>query len=147
MKLKALGFGIFLSLASCTAHKPLVTEEVLVERNYIEVSGSIDPSSDFPQPEKAAMYPGGGLGVMQHIANTTRYPNKARNAGIEGRVFVSYIVDVDGTVCCAKVVKGAHPELDREALRVIYAMEQWYPAQINGKHVKIRYVQPFNFKL
>ncbi|MFZ5971829.1 MAG: TonB family protein [Bacteroidota bacterium] len=92
-----------------------------------------------------------GLGMEQfyrNIAMEIRYPLEARRKGIEGRVFVEFIVNEDGSVSDHKVIKGIHEDCDLEALRVLLLMNQkWNPGRQNGQFVKQRMVLPITFKL
>ncbi len=75
------------------------------------------------------------------------YPQEAKEAGIEGKVFVEFYIEGDGTVCDAKVLRGIGYGCDEEALRVIGLMPKWYPGKQRGKAVRVRYTLPVTFKL
>lgn len=81
------------------------------------------------------------------FVKTLRYPDSARNAGIEGRVAVKFVIDEKGDVRDAKVIRGIGGGCDEEALRVINAMPRWKPGQQNGRNVRAFYVIPVNFSL
>jgi protein TonB len=76
-----------------------------------------------------------------------RYPVEAQKRGIEGRVLVQFVVDKDGKVTDAKIVKNANYYLDIEALRVVNAMPAWIPGKLEGKTVRVYYTLPVNFRL
>ena len=83
-----------------------------------------------------------------YVASNTIYPEEAWKNGISGRVFVEFFINVDGSLTDAKVVRGAHPLLDAEALRVINSSPpQWTPAKIRGKPVKEKLYFPFTFSI
>ena len=84
---------------------------------------------------------------MDFIRKETRYPEEARDQGISGRVYVQFVVDVDGKVTEAKVMRGVHPLLDEEALRVINSMPDWSPGMQRGKPVKVKFSLPMRFEL
>lgn len=67
--------------------------------------------------------------------------------GIQGRVFVRFTVDKNGTIHDPKVIRGVDPSLDREALRVIKAMPRWIPGKNNGRAVAVYLTLPVTFKL
>jgi TonB family protein len=97
--------------------------------------------------ENMPMFRGGERKLMEFIGNNVVYPKEAIDAGIEGRVFVEFYIEKDGTVCDAKVLRGIGYGCDEEALRVIGLMPKWYPGKQRGKAVRVRYTLPINFKL
>ena len=81
----------------------------------------------------------------KYIQENLIYPKEAWEAGIEGRVFVQFIVDKDGQVKNAHIVRGIDPVLDQEALRVINSSPIWQPGKQRGKPVNVQIVYPFSF--
>ena len=75
------------------------------------------------------------------------YPEQAAEMGIQGKVIVRFVVEKDGSISQATVVKGIDPALDKEALRVIQAMPKWKPGMQQGRAVRMRCTQPVQFKL
>ncbi|TVR43587.1 MAG: energy transducer TonB [Marinilabiliales bacterium] len=86
-------------------------------------------------------------GFRKFIAENIRYPEEAREQGIEGRVFVQLTVKDDGSVGNVNVVRGADPLLDREAVRVVEASPRWVPGMQNGKPVNVVFTMPVTFLL
>ena len=72
---------------------------------------------------------------------------KAKENGIQGKVFVQFVVWKDGTIKDVKVVKGVHKTLDSEATRVVKAMPKWTPGKQRGKPVRVMFTIPINFTL
>lgn len=97
--------------------------------------------------EQPAEFPGGKAAMMKFIASTLRYPDYARRMGVEGNVFVKFIVGIDGSISEAKLVKGIHESLNTEALRIVNLFPNWIPGKQNGQAVKTQYVMPIPFKL
>lgn len=97
--------------------------------------------------EKMPAFPGGMAELMKYLRSNVRYPVEAHKAGIQGRVVVSFVVNKDGTVKDAKIVRSVDKSIDAEALRVISAMPKWLPGYQNGKAVKVRYTVPVTFRL
>ena len=97
--------------------------------------------------ETMPMFRGGERKLMEFIGSNVVYPKEAIDAGIEGKVFVEFYIEKDGTVCDAKVLRGIGYGCDEEALRVIGLMPKWYPGKQRGKAVRVRYTLPINFKL
>lgn len=85
--------------------------------------------------------------VLKYLAKTVKYPTIACENGIEGTVFVSFVVNSQGKVTDAKVVKGVDASLDKEALRVINAMPDWKPGKQRGKPVDVQYTMPIEFSI
>ncbi|MBR5911171.1 MAG: M56 family metallopeptidase [Bacteroidales bacterium] len=92
-------------------------------------------------------FPGGVEAMMNYIAENVKYPEKAKEKGISGRVFVGFIVEKDGSVTSAKVLRGIGGDCDEEAARVISSMPKWKPGKQKGEPVRVSYQIPINFKL
>lgn len=92
-------------------------------------------------------YPGGATEAMKYISTHIIYPSSAKSNGIQGRVMVRFIVNKDGTISNAEVLRGINEELDAEAIRVITSMPKWIPGKINGENVNVQYTLPVLFKL
>lgn len=97
--------------------------------------------------EKMPEFPGGGAELMKYLSSNIKYPVEAHKAGIQGRVVVSFVVNKDGTVKDAKIVRSVDKSIDAEALRVISAMPKWQPGYQDGKAVSVRYTVPVTFRL
>ncbi len=92
-------------------------------------------------------FPGGELGLRKYIATHVKYPNIARENGIEGKVYVRFCVTSKGTVEKVSIARGVDPILDKEALRVVKALPKWKPGEQRGKKVNVWYTVPINFQL
>jgi TonB family protein len=101
---------------------------------YMEVDVAPEPSS-------------GMTAFFEYIATNLKYPADAREAGIEGKVFVQFVVDTDGKVTNVQSVKGIGYGCDEEAVRVMTECPAWKPGQKDGKVVKVRIVLPITYKL
>ena len=86
-------------------------------------------------------------GVMRHVVKETKYPNKARRKGVQGQVYVSFVVERDGSVGEVEVLRSVHPLLDEEAVRVVKTFPRFSPGLQRGKPVRVRYSLPMNFSL
>ena len=102
-----------------------------------------DPDVGFALAE----YPGGFEAMVDFIAKSVVYPEKAKADGVEGKVFVQFIVDTDGSIAEATVLHGVGGECDDEALRVVKSMPKWQPATFKGKPVRSKYVMPIYYTL
>lgn len=101
----------------------------------------------FTVVEQAPEFEGGLQEMYKFMAKNTRYPAKARRMGIEGTVFIGFVVDAKGMISDVAIIKGIDTDCDAEAIRVVQMMPPWRPGKQNGKAVKVKYVLPFKFKL
>lgn len=97
--------------------------------------------------EEMPRYPGGEEALKKYIANTLNYPDVAKKEGIQGKVYVSFVVEKDGSVGDTKIARGVEPALDNEALRVVKTLPKWIPGKQKGKAVRVQYTLPINFAL
>ena len=114
-----------------------------------ELAPQINPEDTviFPVVQFMPEFPGGMVELMNYISSNVRYPAEALAAGIEGRVTTMFIVEKDGTISNAQVLRGLEPSLDAEALRVIRSMPIWKPGRQGDKPVRTRYTVPVNFRI
>jgi TonB family protein len=102
----------------------------------------------FTYAEKMPEFIGEG-GFMHYLATNIKYPNVAREMGKQGTVYISFVVEKDGSITNVRERKGVSgaPDLTKEAIRVIAAMPKWKPGEMNGKPVRIEMTQPIKFVL
>lgn len=105
------------------------------------------PVADKETTETDPEFPGGMWELYKYMAENIHYPEQAKNDGVQGRVFVRFVIDADGTVKDAKVLRGIGSGCDEEALRVVNAMPKWKPGTVDGKPVRTQYNLPITFKL
>lgn len=86
-------------------------------------------------------------GFRQYIADHLEYPEIAEKNGISGKVFIRFIIEKDGSLTHAEVVKGVNPALDAEALRVIKSSPKWKPGKQRGQKVRVAFTFPISFVL
>ena len=97
--------------------------------------------------EEMPKFPGGEKALMDYVSNNVKYPEEAKNKNIAGRVFVSFVVEKDGSIGEVKVLRGIGGGCDEEAVRVIKGMPKWKPGMQKGKPVRVSYQIPIYFKL
>ena len=97
--------------------------------------------------ETMPQFPGGQGVMMKYLAANIKYPASAVKAKKQGRVIVAFVIQKDGSVTNARIVKSVDPELDAEALRIVKAMPNWTPGTQDGKPVNVRYTIPVVFSL
>ena len=95
------------------------------------------------QPE----FPGGTEAMLKFFQDNMAYPESCKEAGIQGRVIATFVVEKDGSVTDIEIAKSVHPDLDAEAIRVIKAMPAWKPGKQRGELVRVKFAVPVNFKL
>lgn len=92
-------------------------------------------------------FPGGMAKMYEYLQKNAKYPDMEFDAGIQGKVYVEFVVDKDGSVEDVKIRRGVSAGLDKEALRAVKSMPKWSPGKMNGKPVKCRFTIPVDFKL
>ena len=101
----------------------------------------------FTVVETMPEFPGGQMALLQYLSKSIKYPVIAQENGIQGRVSCSFVVNKDGSIVDAEVIRGVDPSLDKEALRVINSMPKWSPGKQRGKPVRVKYTVPVTFRL
>ncbi len=97
--------------------------------------------------EQMPNYKGGNDALLKFLGGNIRYPELAKRAGIEGKVMVEFVIDKQGKVRNARVLRGIGAGCDEEAIRVINMMKDWEPGKQAGKPVNVKMVIPIHFKL
>jgi TonB family protein len=99
--------------------------------------------------EEQPQFPGGEAAMMKYLKENIEYPAVEKENGIQGKVFISFIIEKDGAVSNVTAVKGVSggPDLEKEAVRVISTMPNWMPGKQNGKPVRVKFTIPISFTL
>ena len=106
--------------------------------------------------DQMPQFPGGDEARVKYMVENIRYPEQAKKQGLQGTVYVSFVVEQDGSISNSKVIKritnskemgAAVNSLDAEALRVVSEMPKWSPGKQNGKLVRVQFNMPIKFKL
>lgn len=105
------------------------------------------PPQIFQFVEQMPEFPGGQDQLLRYLSEHIRYPDQAREAGIEGKVTVKFVVNEDGDISDAQVLRGIGGGCDQEALRVVKSMPKWKPGKQNGRAVKVYFTLPVTFRL
>lgn len=164
------GLGISLSLVLLTSmvttqtSQPINARSIAIQKVAIDDENEINTTSVINSPDtirKAVQgkktvktipdsppqYPGGNTAQYKFIVSNLVYPEDARKAGIEGTVYVQFIIGPTGKITNAKVLKGVSTSIDKAALDVINKMPDWIPALIDNKPASFEMTMPFKFKL
>ena len=116
-----------------------------------EVIARQDPKTGavkvFDVVEQMPAFPGGPSALFEYLSKSIKYPRKAEENGVQGRVIVSFVVERDGSITNVGVVKSVEPSLDKEAVRVIKSMPKWIPGKQKGNAVRVKYTTPVTFRL
>lgn len=109
-----------------------------LEKEELEIFTVVEESPD---------YVGGDLGRIKFLQDNIKYPQMARESGIQGTVYVTFVVERDGAVTDVKVQRGIGGGCDEEAIRVVKAMPRWKPGKQRGKSVRVQFNMPIKFTL
>lgn len=101
----------------------------------------------FDVVEEMPEFVGGIEKLYEYLGKNINYPELAKENGIQGKIFIQFVVWKDGTIRNVKVVKSVHKTLDKEALRVVNEMPKWKPGKQRGKNVNARFTLPIKFKI
>ncbi len=125
-----------------------VTEDTKVEEVIVQVEEPKEEVDEiFTIVEESAAPKGGMAAFYKYVGDKIKYPAQARRMGIEGRVFVEFVINKDGSISDVRAVKGIGAGCDEEAVRIVQAAPAWTPGKQRGKPVKQRMVLPITFKL
>lgn len=97
--------------------------------------------------EEMPEYPGGDQAMYKFIAENIVYPFEAKENNIQGKVFISFVIDTVGKVTEVKIIRGVDPLLDAEAVRVVSLLPYWKPGKHEGKYVRVQLIIPINYQL
>lgn len=122
------------------------TETITVEPIRVDAEEH-DPDAAFVIVEEMPTYPGGQEAMMKYLGAKIKYPKEAQGKGIQGIVYVTFVVETDGRIEGVKVLRGIGGGCDEEAVRVVQNMPKWNPGKQRGKEVRVQYNLPIRFKL
>ncbi|MEO1653976.1 MAG: energy transducer TonB [Bacteroidota bacterium] len=120
-------------------------EEVNIDALPLEEEKEED--AVFMRVEKAAVFAGGNKALKKYLKDNLQYPAKAKAAGVKGKVFISFVVNPDGSISDIKIIKGLGYGCDEEAIRLMKNSPRWQPAVQGGKIVKSRMQLAIDFQL
>ncbi len=115
---------------------PIEVEEEVVEEAPI-----------FTVVESMPEFKGGMQQLYTYLGNNIKYPVMAKESGIQGKVYVTFVVEKDGSITDVKVLRGIGGGCDEEAVRVVQSMPRWSPGKQRGKPVRVQYNLPVRFTL
>lgn len=106
-----------------------------------------DSYAPFINVEQMPEFPGGSRAMFEYLSKNVRYPRLAQETGIQGTVFVSFIVEPDGSISNLKVLRGIGGGCDEEALRLFSSMPRWKPGMQSGRAVRVQFSASITFRL
>ena len=123
---------------------PVVREE---QTSPSDIISERDDDRIHNSAEQQAEFPGGMTALMTWLSANVRYPESAQQNDVQGRVVVKFIVEKDGSITNAQVIRSVDNDLDKEALRVVSKMPKWTPGKNGGIPVRSYFTIPGNFRL
>jgi protein TonB len=136
----------------------LITDDITRTIKNLDVIEPVkSDSADFPDMkpedeirtfvEEMPMFPGGNQALLKYLSENVVYPEVSRQNNIQGKVIVKFCVTRTGGIDSVSILKGADPELDAEAIRVVKTFPPFIPGKQNGKPVPVWFIAPINFQL
>jgi periplasmic protein TonB len=129
-----------------------MTEQLTIEQlpEKLEITDEVEEEvSDeiFVIVEEQPLPIGGMKAFYDHINSNIKYPSIARRMGVQGRVFVQFVIEKDGSITQVAVIRGISDSCNEEAIRVVANAPDWKPGKQRGRSVRVRMVLPISFKL
>ncbi|MGB3589776.1 MAG: energy transducer TonB [Tunicatimonas sp.] len=125
-----------------------ITEDTEIEEMVFEEAPEEEATDEIFMVVEDQPEPKGGLAAFyDYVGKNMKYPSQARRMGIEGKVFVQFVVNTDGSLTDVQAIKGIGAGCDAEAIRVVKSHPKWQPGKQRGKPVRVRMVIPITFKL
>jgi len=144
-KISTWKLGLIIELMACVV--VIVACQEQTEHQQSSEPKVAEDNTIYEKVDNMAEFPGGMTSMTTFIGENVKYPAIAREKKLEGKVFVYFVVNKDGSVTGAKVLKGVDPEMDAEALRVVNLMPKLTPGTLNGVSVRSAFVLPIRFSL
>ena len=146
---QALNADVAVANPMAKAEEAKAAELAKAEAKASDVTAPADTTKNvvYDVTETMPQFPGGQGVMMKYLAANIKYPASAVKAKKQGRVIVAFVIQKDGSVTNARIVRSVDPELDAEALRIVKAMPNWTPGTQDGKPVNVRYTIPVVFSL
>jgi protein TonB len=121
--------------------------DIFTDASVISVPEVVKKPEIFFSAEKMPQYVGGTEEMMKYLQKKLKYPAFARRTGVQGTVYVSFVINAEGNVVMVEILKGISKECDQEAKRVISQMPVWIAGMQNQMPMSVRMTLPIRFKL
>lgn len=126
-------------------------DSIVVESQDVEIISEPiteeKPEEVFEFVEVMPEFPGGMDAFNAYLSKNLRYPQIAKEARIQGRVYVGFVIETDGSITNVEILRSVHPSLDDEAMRVVSQMPPWIPGRQNQRDVRVKFTLPVSFVL
>ena len=123
--------------------KVITDQPEILQEQVVQTPDTLAVPFVLIDPELKPMFNGGSdLEFAKWVNENLRYPESVKKAGVQGRLVIQFVIYPDGKVRDVKVLRGIHPDMDAEAVRVVSSSPDWKPGSVNGKPVKVSYVLP-----
>ena len=137
---------VAISIADVKGNDELNGKDI-AELQEVIVKTAEPESKPYTVVEQMPQFPGGEKELLSYVAKNLRYPSISAENGVQGKVFVRFVVSALGTVEGVEIIRSLDPYCDKEAMRVVAALPQWIPGKQNGRNVPVYYTLPISFKL
>jgi protein TonB len=140
-----------------------IEEQLVIEEMEIDADSEVDfiveeysneePEEEFEEEEiftiveEMPEFPGGMKALFEYLGRELSYPPMAKDARIQGKVYVTFVVERDGSIADVRILRGIGGGCDEEAIKVVQSMPKWTPGKQRNKPVKVQYNLPINFIL
>jgi protein TonB len=143
--MKAIQFILPLMMIS----KIMLGQEIKLEAAPLPVDAIAPEEEVLTFVEQMPEFPGGQSALIKYLSSNIQYPETCRKMGVEGKVFIKFVIDKEGIINQVAVLRGISDcnLLEKEALRVVRSMPKWTPGKQNGKAVNVYFTLPISFKL
>jgi TonB family protein len=141
---------LFVCICSANAQTPVYKSVPVSTDSLRKAKPDLDkPDKDgvYQVIEKMPQFPGGEKALLEFISHNLKYPVDAQEKGIQGRIIVRFVVTKTGKVENVEIVRGLHPSLDKEGVRVVSSLPDWIPGEQKGEKVSVYYVLPITYRL
>ena len=123
------------------------TKNVEITQVKVEEEEEVAEEPIFTVVESEPEFPGGMEALYKYLAQNIKYPQLARENGITGKVYVTFVVEKDGSIANPRILRDIGGGCGAEAIRVVKAMPKWSPGKQRGKAVRVQFNLPVNFNL
>lgn len=145
-----LSVGLMAASQTAFAQQPdTLKKDMIVLDEGTQVMGEVEDVENevYTIVEQMPSFQGGLDGLNDYIVANLKYPQKKKEQGIQGRVFVKFVIEPDGSISNAAIFRSVDSDLDTEALRVVESMPKWNPGKQRGRTVRVSYILPVVFNL
>lgn len=140
-------FLLTILIGFCPVAPALAQQDSLLMNDPVPIPIEENANEVMTVVEIMPEFPGGQEALFRYLSTSVKYPDVAIDSGIQGMVYVQFVVMTNGTISAARILRGVSPEIDAEALRVVNAMPAWKPGEQRGKKVRVQYNLPLRFTI